>query len=217
MKIKNFFKKTGSFFKRNAYYVILFVCISGIATMITLAAISSNNPNPDIINNDGNNDNNGGNNNDNNNDNDQDVNNPAPIMFILPVENYVDGMLFSGDDFIFQVTLGDFRTHKAMDFITEGSVKVYACYDGVVDRVYKTVGEGNVIVIKHNDELFTIYKSLSDDVKVQKGYTVKKGDHIGFTSDSMLDEFMNGHQLHLEVLYKGNLVDPMSFMEEGDK
>ena len=43
MRIKRFFKKIGSFFKRNAYYVILFLCISGIATMITLAAVNSNN------------------------------------------------------------------------------------------------------------------------------------------------------------------------------
>ena len=114
-------------------------------------------------------------------------------------------------------SLNDYRTHKATDFITEDNAKVSACYDGIVTEVGKTYGFGNYVKIKHNDDLFTIYKSLSDDVNVKAGDTVKKGDHIGYTSDSMNDEFKDGPHLHLEVLFEGKLIDPMDYLEIGDK
>jgi hypothetical protein len=94
MNIKRFFKKIGGFFKRNIYYVILFLCISGIATMITLAAVNSNNNNQQI----NNNNNNSNNNNDNNIDdeNNDDVVNPVTIVFRLPVgTTYTEGMAYS--------------------------------------------------------------------------------------------------------------------------
>lgn len=215
MKIKNFFKKTGGFIKKNIYYIILFVCISGIATMILLATLNGGKTDNNINNNNNNNINN---NNNNNNNNNQDP--PVggdPIYFIVPVNGFDEGMLFSGDEFWLNVTLGDYRTHKAKDFLTEGSSEVYACYDGIVESVYKNAREGNVIVIRHNDELKTTYKSLSDDVMVKAGDTVKKGDKIGYTSDSMGDEFKEGNHLHLEVLYKGKKVNPETFFESGEK
>jgi murein DD-endopeptidase MepM/ murein hydrolase activator NlpD len=135
----------------------------------------------------------------------------------MPVSNFEEGMLFSGDELWLSATLGDFRTHKGMDFITGQQEEVYACHDGIVTQCYKKFGEGNVVVIKHNDDLFTVYKSLSDDVKVRAGDTVKKGDHIGYTSDSMGNEFAEGIHLHLEVIYQDELINPMEYLETGNK
>ncbi|NLK17810.1 MAG: M23 family metallopeptidase [Clostridiales bacterium] len=204
MKIKNFFKKIGSFLKRNVYYVILFLCISGIATMIVLASINKTGA-P------------GGNNNiiGNEDDDDDDVGG-TPILFLVPVQDYQEGTAFEEVP-VFSETLNDWRTHPAIDFKTDGAKEVYACFDGVVHDVYKNFFEGNVVIIKHNDELFSIYKSLSDDVRVQEGATVKKGDLIGYTSDNMNTEHKEGAHLHFEVEYKGDLIDPKSYFETGDK
>lgn len=204
MKIKNFFKKIGSFLKRNAYYVILFLCISGIATMIVLASINKapgNNNN--IIGND-------------DDDDDDDVGGNDPILFLIPVQDAQEGTVFETIP-VYNDTLKVWKTHPAIDFKTDGAKEVYACYYGVVHDVYKNFFEGNVVIIKHNDELFSIYKSLSDDVKVQKGANVKKGDLIGYTSDSMNNEFKEGPHLHFEVEYQGELIDPRDYFETGDK
>jgi len=180
--------------------------------MITLAAINgSDDSGQQII--DNNNDN-IDNNNDNNDNTDVNI---EPVLFISPVENYQEGMGFSGSELIQQVTLKDYRTHKGIDFLTTETAEVKACYDGTVESVEKTFYEGNIIVIKHNDELFTIYKSLSDDVLVEEGYNVSKGEVIGYTSTTMSNECLEGNHLHLEVEYQGNIVDPTVFFEEGNK
>jgi murein DD-endopeptidase MepM/ murein hydrolase activator NlpD len=73
------------------------------------------------------------------------------------------------------------------------------------------------VVIRHNNELVSIYKSLSDNVTVEKNDVVKKGDIIGYTSDTMLDEWKEGNHVHFEVKYRNAYIDPASYFEEGDK
>ena len=106
----------------------------------------------------------------------------------------------------------EYRTQKAVAFLTEEEEEVFACYDGVVESVYKTIMEGNVVVIKHNDELYSIYKSLFDDTLVEVGDNVIKGDVIGYTSDSMLEEVSEEMHLHLEVEYQDETIDPMVYI-----
>ena len=121
MKIKNFFKKIGSFLKRNVYYVILFLCISGIATMIVLASINKTGA-P------------GGNNNiiGDEDDDDDDVGG-TPILFLVPVQDYQEGTAFEEVP-VFSETLNDWRT-SAIDFKTDGAKRYVA--DGVMHDVQK--------------------------------------------------------------------------------
>lgn len=207
MKFNKLFTNVGSFFKRNAYYVVLFVCIAGIAAMITIAALNSSpvpvppdagnetpiDPDPDV---------------------DVDV---PPITFTAPVADYELGKIYTGDGFVWYATLKTYRTHTGVDFKGAEGADVYAAYDGIVQSVSTNINEGTVVVIKHNDDLTTVYKSLANNAKVKQGDTVKKGDVIGKISSTMIGDLDIGNHVHFEVLYQGKFIDPMTYLETGGK
>jgi len=215
---ESFFKRLGRFFAKNVYYIILFVCVAAIATMITFAALrSGDNPVVELP-----------------PDNiitpppgDGEVDGPGdgpeipvvvdPITFRLPVDVYTVGMTFSGDEFIYSVTLLDSRIHRGFDFLTDDGANVYAVYEGTVLSVEHSILFGTIVKIKHNDDLTTVYQSLNPQVNVTTGQKVQKGTKIGTTSDSFMQECMEGPHLHFEVLLNGVQVDPMEYFDLGDK
>ena len=65
---------------------------------------------------------------------------------------------------------------------------------------------GNIVTVKHNDNLMTVYSNIND-VNVNVGYKVSKGEIIGTSGSSKLQsDFVN--TLHFEVYYKGEVIDP---------
>lgn len=208
MKTKNFFSRTGQFFKRNAYYVVLFVCIAGIATMITIVALNGSTP-PDnnII--------------DNNpppvvgeEDKDTDT---KPIQFIMPVANFEPGWEYSGTSFIEYTTVGMWKTHTGIDFLADEGAEVKAVYDGVVMSINTDPYFGTVITIKINDELSTVYKSVTANSVLKSGDRVKSGDVIGYVANNLSTELCQGPHLHLEVLLNGKFTDPANYFELDEK
>jgi murein DD-endopeptidase MepM/ murein hydrolase activator NlpD len=212
MKKNSFFKDIGAFLKKNVYYVILFVCVAGIATMITFAAIG---PGTAPV---------GG--------GDQ-VENPGPIddgpidelpidaepiRFSYPMANFELGMGYSvGQDFLYSVTLKDWRNHHGMDFLAETGTNVLAVYEGVVESVKISVLNGSQITIRHSGDLTTVYKSVAALSTLRTGDRVRAGDVIGTVTDDMLSECLETPHIHLEVLYKGAYTNPLDYFEPGEK
>lgn len=95
--------------------------------------------------------------------------------------------------------------HDGVDFRAKLGSPVKAAGDGTVEIVSQ--GDptyGNYIRLRHGDQYQTVYASLND-IKVEKGQTVKKGQVIGTVGKSIPDS--NIH-LHYEVIKNGNQVDP---------
>ena len=89
--------------------------------------------------------------------------------------------------------------------------EVVAPLDGTVTSVKTDEILGNVVEIKHNANLITVYESLSD-VEVQEGDTVKQGDKIGNSGENKIDS-QNKNELLFEVYYKGLIMNPEKFYE----
>lgn len=205
--MKRIFGSVFRFLKRNVYYVLLIVSIAAIGTMVTIAVIANNNlpvledPIDDPVVEDP-------------------IDDPVagdPIVFIMPVTNYTLGMEYSGSLPVFHSTLGEYRIHKGIDFKAEKGTDALAVYDGTVQSVTTDVLNGTVIVLKHNDDLFTVYKSLAANPPVKAGDRIMKGDVIGKVSDTALNEILEGSHLHFEVLYKGVNVDPADYLPSESK
>ena len=100
--------------------------------------------------------------------------------------------------------------HKGMDLLGAVGTEVLSAADGVVDQAKRSKrGEGNSIVIDHNNGYVTTYSNLGD-VLVRKGQKVKQGDVIARVGISGMSF---APHLHYEVMYKGNYVNPSNYYD----
>lgn len=105
--------------------------------------------------------------------------------------------------------------HHGVEFLNKFGTPVHAAGDGVVqfagpdkEAVYSPWRDfyGNVVVIRHADEMYTLYAHLSK-VDVQVGDEVKAGDVIGEVGQSGV---ATGSHLHFEVRRGGDGTDYFS-------
>ncbi len=215
-----------TFFKRNAVYLVLALCVLalGVATTLVLINRSSDsgelNNNPPVIEQP-----------DNNAPVDKPsddilpdlpVENPSddiipdvpvvePITFAMPVASSTSVLEYS-DTMVFNSTLNRFTAHLAIDFFAPEGTEVMAVYGGTVKKVENTLLKGVSITIEHGNGLETVYNSLADGDLVSVGMTVKKGDVIGHVSTSNRQEYKSGAHLHFEVIENGENIDPAKYL-----
>ena len=88
---------------------------------------------------------------------------------------------------------------------------VVAVLDGIVVDITADEIMGNIITIKHSNNLSTIYQCLNE-VNVLVGDNVKQGDVIG-TSGSNKIEASSENMLLFEVINNGEYLNPENFYE----
>lgn len=99
--------------------------------------------------------------------------------------------------------------HDGIDISARLGSPVYATASGVVDFVlYSKYGYGNRIVIKHSNGYETLYAHLRTDIRVKRGWKVKKGDLIGTVGSSGTS---TGPHLHYEIRLNDDLKDPLAY------
>jgi len=127
---------------------------------------------------------------------------------------------------------GNYKTiaHNGVDFAASVGTTVYAAEDGEViavgnqDKYCYRRGFGKFIVIKHNNNLTTLYAHLSLQL-VKVGDTIKRGEAIGYVGNT---GFSTGPHLHFSVYFGptfrmssistcgltpiGGTVNPMSYI-----
>lgn len=214
-----------NFFKRNAAYIILALCVLAIGLAITLvmvnrsAELSAQNDKREQVK----------------------VVTPEPtddpstpvqepiddtpvpdvpvvkvISFTMPVENATAVEDYT-ETLAYNSTLKRFEAHKAIDFFAEDGTPVYAAYDGVVSDVKTTLLTGTTVTIDHGNGLFTVYNSLTDGDKVFVGQSVKQGAEIGTVSTSNRQESKEGAHLHFQVVENGETINPAKYLAFAEK
>ena len=105
---------------------------------------------------------------------------------------------------------GGMARHTGQDFASKTGNPVYATGDGVIEKVdFKYTGYGNEVVIDHGFGYKSRYAHLNT-IDVGVGQNVKRGEKIGEIGKSGKS---TGPHLHYEVLYRGDAINPMSFMD----
>ncbi|MFT9600027.1 peptidoglycan DD-metalloendopeptidase family protein [Mesobacillus sp.] len=106
--------------------------------------------------------------------------------------------------------------HKGIDIAGEFKTPIHSVGKGVVTKSYYSGSYGNVVFIKHDNNLETVYAHLNKR-NVKEGQVVQQGDIIGLmgtTGDS------SGVHLHFEIheekwtYEKENAVDPVLALGE---
>ncbi|MBX3680277.1 MAG: M23 family metallopeptidase [Rhodocyclaceae bacterium] len=100
------------------------------------------------------------------------------------------------------------RQHKGVDFGAPTGTAVKATSDGTVEFVGEQRGYGNVIKLRHRNDISTLYAHLNGFAKgLRKGESVEQGEIIGYVGQT---GWATGPHLHYEFRASDEPLDPMS-------
>lgn len=135
-------------------------------------------------------------------------NTPYKSFYQYPLDEVVINSY--SEELIKNETMGDYRSHTAVDFGAEQGAEVRSVNDGIVLDVYNDSMLGMVVEIDHGGKLVARYCGL-DSVSVSKGDEVKIGQQLGTLGAVPFEASLDSH-LHFETRLDGKYVDPLSVM-----
>lgn len=136
---------------------------------------------------------------------------PTPVpepVFMMPVVGEVT-KTYAPDTLTWNETLGQWRTHPAVDIQAASGAAVMASEAGVVLDAYEDDVYGYVIELGHARGYVTRYCSLATLELVKIGDTVVKGQVISSVGTTALMEAADGPHLHFEMEYDGERIMPV--------
>ncbi len=95
--------------------------------------------------------------------------------------------------------------NEGIDIAASAGAAVKAAEDGVVALISKSVGSNTIVLLRHADNIYTVYANVSD-VKLSKGQKIKRGQRLGAVSKG------SPSYLHFEVRRGTQSVDPAPFL-----
>ena len=134
--------------------------------------------------------------------------------FICPIE-YKNDIIIRNDhrgDGLFASSRSGRRMHKGLDLLAQVGTVVCAAKSGKVVSATQNKGMGKYIIIKHRDDVITIYGHLSD-IFVCKGAYLRQGQVIGSvgkTGNARAADMLP--HLHFEIRKNGVPQDPLEYI-----
>ncbi len=231
---KRLFDKSSNFFKKEGFYVILFVCLCIVATVAAITARNSKSVTKPPVVQETTETNLAANNTDGQTTeipnatqvkNDTNISVPkngsdstavsqtVDYTFVKPVEGTKATTYNTG--LVKCETIGTYKTNNGIEIVAKVDSPVYSVLDGKVEAIHNDGTElGQYIIIDHQNGLKTVYANLKEDVKVKVGDTVKKSQVIGAvgkTRGSYSNEYYGDH-LHFEVMKDNQYVNPAKYV-----
>lgn len=103
---------------------------------------------------------------------------------------------------------GSWRSHNGTDFSAPVGTPIMATSDATIEFIGTQRGFGNLIVLKHRNDITTHYAHLNGFAKgLAKGQSVSQGDLIGYVGCT---GWCTGPHLHYEVRIRDVPADPMT-------
>ena len=127
--------------------------------------------------------------------------------------NYQDNNIDQENSIVYYE--GTYIQNSGVDYVLNEKFDVVSCLDGTVVRAEKTDLMGYVVEVRYNNDLIISYQSLSE-IKVNINDTIKQGQIIGVSGNSVLGSELGNH-LHLELYYKGLTINPEDFYNKNIK
>ena len=118
----------------------------------------------------------------------------------------------SGFSMRFHPVLQTWRAHNGTDFAATTGTPARTIGNGVVEFAGVQNGFGNVVFVKHRNNMETVYAHLSK-INVQVGQAVTQGQTIGLVGAT---GWATGPHLHFEVRVNGVQHDPMTVARQSD-
>jgi len=129
------------------------------------------------------------------------------LIFSKPLEGKIQKM-YSIDNVIYSKTLNKWKTHEGIDISSPVGTAVLAMEKGKIEKIYDDALLGKTIVISHIAGYKSVYSNLEENVFVNIGDSVVKGQRIGRVGATAKSESLDEPHLHLCVYLGSNTVDP---------
>lgn len=123
-------------------------------------------------------------------------------------------MDYDDENLVYDKTLEQYRTNECVSLSAKVGEQVRASADGIVKLITKTAEGGNTIVIDHGNDWTTTYSQLQDDLLVNEGDTVKKGQVIGGVNSPTKYGILLGSHLDFKIVHEDSTVNPKLFLAE---
>ena len=98
--------------------------------------------------------------------------------------------------------------HKGLNIKTSGSADIKAAQEGRVVFSSYLKGWGQAIIIKHDNDFYTIYANL-DDITTKEGKRVKRGEVIAKVGSNK----NNSSAFHFEIRKQYVPQDPLKYLK----
>lgn len=118
----------------------------------------------------------------------------------------------SGGDGLFAANRNGRRMHKGIDLLAANGTPVLAAKSGKVICATQNRGMGKYIIIRHSDNIITIYGHLSE-ILVRKDDYLRQGQvigKVGRTGNAGNRNIMS--HLHFEIRHNGVPQDPLGYI-----
>ena len=113
-------------------------------------------------------------------------------------------------------TSGASTYHQGVDIAAKEGSGVSVMADGEVIYAAFHPNGGNMIIVQHDDKMKSYYEHLAEEMYVQKGDRVQKGEVIGKVGPKILSNgkqngVTTGAHLHFGIYQNGTYRNPLSF------
>ena len=99
--------------------------------------------------------------------------------------------------------------NSGIEYKGSNNFDVVSILDGTVISIKTDNILGNVVEIRHDNDMISVYQSLSD-VNVTENQDVKQGDIIGKSGTNNISKDLGDH-LHFELIINGQNVNPEEY------
>jgi murein DD-endopeptidase MepM/ murein hydrolase activator NlpD len=120
---------------------------------------------------------------------------------LLPVRGYLSARFSAAAD-------EKGKIHPGIDLVADSGTPIRAAADGIVVFAGWTHDLGNMVLIYHGNDFFTVYGHARQLLVSSRDF-VRKGDHIALVGSSGES---SGPHLHFEIWKNGVAVDPQDYI-----
>lgn len=124
---------------------------------------------------------------------------PVAKVFDTKFDKPVDGTMARAytTDPVYWASTSSYRPNFGIDIKAAIGKQVVAVLDGKVESINKDTADGVEVTINHQNGLKSVYSNLDPKLSVTKDQVVKKGDQIGVVGKSTLRAAYEGYGDHL--------------------
>ena len=103
----------------------------------------------------------------------------------------------------------DTYLQNSVEYKGSDNFDVVSILNGTVISIKNDNILGNVVEVRHDNDMISVYQSLSD-VKVTENQEIKQGDIIGKSGTNNISKSLGDH-LHFELIINGQNVNPEEY------
>lgn len=105
-----------------------------------------------------------------------------------------------------------YMQNSGIDYTADKTFDITSILDGMIINVGEDELLGKYVEIRHSNDMISMYQSLSE-ITVKKDDTVKQGHIIGKSGKNNINTKLE-NQLHFELSYKGQYVNPEEYFNK---